>query len=332
MHVIVMIPAYNEEQSIGEVINKIPKLESHKISILVINDGSTDKTEEISRSLGAIVINNPKNLGLGASLKIGLNEAVSLGADIIVNIDADGQYNAEDIPKLIEPIINKQADLVLANRFSQMNYKMPLIKRWGNRFTSWFVRKLSNTNVQDCQTGFRAISRRLAETLKVLLKGGYTYTQEMIIHAKFNGFEIVEIDTVFNARRYGESRLISNVFSYFSKVIRIIIGTYKDYKPLQFFGVVSTIFIILGLIALGLDSFGRLQGFHLVPFINVTNDPKIILTIFIPLGLAFFFFMFGFVLDTINRTKTAIIQQNAILRKSIDELSKKLEEMKQKQD
>ncbi len=330
MHIVVMIPAYNEEQSIGTVIQNIPKLEHHKVSILVINDGSKDKTAEISRSLGAMVIDNPRNLGLGASLKIGLNEAVNLGADVIVNIDADGQYNPKDIPTLIEPITNNRADLVLANRFKDMKYKMPLIKRWGNRFTSWFVRKLSDTKVQDCQTGFRAISRRLAETLKVLLKGGYTYTQEMIIHAKFNGFEIVEVDTAFNSRLHGESRLITNVFSYFSKVIRIIIGTYKDYKPLQFFGTLSFGFIILGLIALALDSFGRLEGFHLVPFINITNDPKIILTIFIPLFLAFFFFMFGFVLDNVNRTKTAIIQQNAILRKSIDELTKRIDELNQK--
>ena len=325
-----MIPAFNEEQSIGEIIERIPKLMDHTQTILVINDGSSDKTEEIARSKGAKVVNNPRNLGLGASLKIGLNEAINMGADIIVNIDADGQYNPEDIPLLIDPIITKRADLVLANRFSGIKYKMPLIKRWGNKFTSWFVRQLSGTNIKDCQTGFRAISRSLAETLQVLLKGTYTYTQEMLIHAKFNGFEILEIDTDFNARLHGDSRLISSVFSYFSKVFRIVIGTYKDYKPLQFFGFLSVIFIVIGMITLGLDSFGQLQGWHPLPFIDITNDPKIILTIFIPLGLAFFFFMFGFVLDIMNRTKTTIIQENAQLRRKLEELSQKLDKLTQK--
>ena len=327
MHVVIMIPAFNEEQSIGEIIHRVPKLDGHKTTILVINDGSKDRTSEIAMEEGATVIDNPRNLGLGNSLRIGLTEAINLNADIIVNIDADCQYNPEDIPHLIAPILQNKADLVLANRFNRLNYKMPLIKRMGNKFTSWCVRRLSGTSVRDCQTGFRAISRPLAEALKSLLKGSYTYTQEMIIHAKFNGFEILEIDADFNARIHGDSRLISNVFSYFSKVVRIMIGTYKDYKPLQFFGLLSLVFIIIGLIALGLDAFGLLQGTHPISFINITNDPKIILTITIPLLIAFLLMNFGLVLEMVNRTRITQIKENAILRKKVDELSRKLDEL-----
>jgi glycosyltransferase involved in cell wall biosynthesis len=329
MKVVVMIPAFNEEGSIGSVIQRIPSIEGHDITVLVIDDGSSDRTSEIALGMGAKVVRNTKNFGLGRTLKIGLTEAIILDADVVVNIDADGQYNPEDIPQLIQPIFDRKADLVLANRFEKMKYKMPLVKRWGNKFTSWCVRKLSGVHVKDCQTGFRAISRALAETLQVFLKGTYTYTQEMIIHAKFNGFEIRELNMEFNERINGESRLISSVFSYFFKVTKIMVSTYKDYKPLQFFGFLSSIFILFGLSALLMDSYGQLEGRHMISFINITNDPKIILTIFFPLATAFFLFMFGFVLDIINRTRTSLVQENVLLRHELSRLSQKMDQIKE---
>ena len=327
MKVVVNIPAFNEEESIGYIIESIPEIEGCELTVVVVDDGSKDLTGQISKEKGAIVVRNAHNLGLGKTLKIGLNAALELDADIIVNIDADGQYNPKDIPALIKPILDGKADLVMANRFNKMKYKMPRIKKWGNKFVSWWVRFLTGLEIQDSQTGFRAISRTLAETLQVLLKGTYTYTQEMLIHAKFNGFIVVEKNFDFNERKSGKSRLISNSFAYLFKVAKIVIGTYKDYKPMNFFAMVAFIFVMIGLMALGLDAQGELTGLHLIPKIEISNDPKILATILIPVAIAFFLILFGFTMDIINRTRTSLIRENVQLKESVNKLNKKMDKL-----
>ena len=324
MKICVNIPCFNEEKTIASIIARIPSIAQHELEVIVVDDGSTDNSANIAKKEGAHVVQNPTNLGLGRTLRVGLKEALKRGADIIVNIDADGQYNPEDIPRLIQPILENEADLVLANRFEQLKYKMPLLKKMGNRFVSWCVRRLTGLKVKDCQTGFRALNRRLAETLEVLLRGTYTYTQEMLIHAKFNGFRVKEIPMDFNAREDGKSRLISNIFSYFYKVTKISLGTYKDYKPLPFFSLIALIFILIGLLALALDTLGQLSGLHPVPFIRITNDPKIIATILVPVAAGFFFLLFGLTLDGINRTKSSLVKENVQLKEKVAELDSKI--------
>jgi len=146
MKLVAVIPAYNEEKSIGEVVKNIPKkIEGIKeVRVLVMDDNSKDRTSETARKAGAdYVVRNKQNLGLGRNFKKGIETALKLGADIIVNIDADGQFNPKDIPKLVEPILKEEADMVTCSRFlnPEMTRNMPWTKKWGNkRFTNLISR------------------------------------------------------------------------------------------------------------------------------------------------------------------------------------------------
>lgn len=248
MKLVVMIPAYNEEKSIGKVIKEIPRrIEGvDNIKILVVNDGSTDKTREEALKSGASkIISNKKNLGLARSFKKGLDEALEMGADIIVNIDADGQYDAKEIPTFIRPILENSTDIVLGDRQIHTLDHMPFSKKIGNRIATWITRKLSGYPVKDAQTGFRAFSREAALKLNIL--GNYTYVQETIIQATHKDLVIEEVPVVFR-RREGESRLISNIFSYAKNAAIAILRTYRDYNPIKTFAVIGIIFIIISFI------------------------------------------------------------------------------------
>ena len=229
LKLIVIIPAYNEEKKIFNVIRDIPSLPNLNQEILVINDGSTDNTAKIAESAGAIVVSNEENLGLGRTFRIGLEEALKRNADIIVNLDADGQYESKQIPSLIAPILSNTQDLVVGNRFLGLpKYDRSLIKKWGNKFVSIFIAKvlLKMENIIDIQSGFRAFNSRLARCLVNNLAGKYTYTQEMIILSYLYEFKINQIPIRFYARTSGKSRLIKNPFIYLYKILRISMKTY----------------------------------------------------------------------------------------------------------
>ena len=327
MKICVMIPAYNESESIATIIQRIQALKEYDIEVLVINDGSTDETASIAEKAGAIVVNHPKNRGLGKTFKTGLIAALEQDADFIINIDADGQYAPEDIPLLIEAAITHKADLVMGTRFEKMEYPMPKIKRFGNKFMTRLLSWLIKANISDAQTGFRVFSRRFAETLRIVLKGRYTYTQETIIHAKFQEFKIEEVAIPFYSRSHGKSRLIQSVMSYFVNAIRIISSTYRYYKPFQFFAVIAAIMTGLGCVFLSLDQVGYLDGLHVIPSINISNDPKILWTIGLPFLLAILFFIFGWILDSINRTRLQTIKTNLRLQREIEMLRNEIAEL-----
>ncbi len=330
MKIVVMIPAYNEEDSIERVIQRIPAIEGHKVQILVINDGSSDHTAEVAEKAGAIVLNNNKNRGLGVTFKKGLKNALNMDADIIVNIDADGQYNPEDIPRIVEPIINDEADMVLGSRMENLKYDMPSVKKIGNKFMTKLLSIITETKIKDGQTGFRGFSKTLAQTLLVFLKGEYTYTQETLIHAIFNDFRIKQIEIEFNAREHGESRLIKNALNYFVNASRILINTYKYYKPMKFFGFVGLLLLVLGIAFLVMDQYNILIGTHFIPGLDITNDPKIIVTIIVPIILALLFLIFGVILDTINRSRTSTIQTNVQLKEELKLLRRSVERLESK--
>ncbi|MHA1822163.1 MAG: glycosyltransferase family 2 protein [Promethearchaeota archaeon] len=317
--IIVVIPAYNEEKSIRDIIKRVPKeIEGYKTEILVIDDGSSDKTRAYALETGAIVISNHINKGLGFSLRKGLVEALKRGADIIVNLDADGQYLPEEIPVLIKPILEDDFDLVLGTRFEKLEYKMPLIKKIGNKLVSWWVRRLTHTKISDAQTGFRAIKRELAEILQLQLKGTYTYTQEMIIHAVYNDFSITQVPVHFVKRQYGHSRLIQNVFSYLVRVVKITLSTYHQYYPLRFYGFLSFFLVLFGTILLLIDNFLTLQGIHLIPGINLSDNPKTLLTIFLPIIIGVILIMFGIVLEQIKNIRNSVLQLELLLKMKSD--------------
>ena len=226
MKVIITIPAYNEEETIGKVVRDIKQAMSktkYKHSILVVNDGSKDKTAEMAGKQGAIVYSHPYNYGLAEAFRTEISKCLELGADIIVHTDADGQYKAEEIHKLIEPIEKKEADLVLGSRFKGKIEEMPWMKRMGNRAFSRVISNIIKFRVSDCQTGFRAFTKEVAQ--KVPIISDHTYTQEQIIRAVREKFRIKEVPIYF-AKRDGKSKLMSNPFNYASRAWINIIRIY----------------------------------------------------------------------------------------------------------
>ncbi|NJE77287.1 glycosyltransferase family 2 protein [Thermococcus sp. ES12] len=254
MKLAVTIPAYNEESTIQGVIREIRHLKPedfegkiNDIKIIVINDGSTDETARVAKEAGAdVVVSFRRNRGLARAFRQGMETALNLGADIIVNIDADGQYNAKEIPKLVKPILDGKADIVLGSRFKGWIEYMPLQKKIGNKIATWVTRIASGFPTSDAQTGFRAFSRDAAMRLHVL--ADYTYVQETIIQANHYGLKIVEVPVEFRKRQGdGKSRLISNIFGYAKRAGMIILRSYRDYNPLQVFGIIGGIFVAVGL-------------------------------------------------------------------------------------
>ncbi|MFZ3385405.1 MAG: glycosyltransferase family 2 protein [Candidatus Methanoperedens sp.] len=267
MKTIAIIPAFNEESTIGDVIKATSPFVDE---ILVINDGSTDDTSDIAKKAGATVIDNIVNRGLGKTIKRGYAEAIKRGADIVVQIDADGQYDPKEIPKLIQPILDNKADLVLGSRLENLKYEMPWLKKQGNKAFTWLLRRLTGADIKDGQTGFRATRKEVFETVEI--QGDFTYTQEMIVKTAKEGWRIANVPINFYQRSAGDSRLMSGPLSYAWRAWIIILRTIRDYDPLSFFGIPGLIFIITGII------FGSafVYKYALVGFIGHT--PAVILT------------------------------------------------------
>jgi glycosyltransferase involved in cell wall biosynthesis len=273
MKLIVLIPAYNEEMTIAGVINEIPRtlIGIEQVEILVIDDGSTDNTVQISKDAGADnVVSHHKNVGVGAAFSTGLDNALKMGADIIVTVDADGQFNPSDIPQLIAPILADEADFVTATRFldPRLEPSMPVIKKIGNKIFTELVNLLTGKKFTDTQCGFRAYSKTAA--LRLELFGKFTYTQEVFLDLAKQGLTIKEVALEIKGQRSGKSRVVNNIFSYGIKAIIIILRSLRDYKPLVFFGVISLGFMGIGLV-IGLLLLGHwiLTG-HTSPYQSLT--------------------------------------------------------------
>lgn len=245
MKVVVAIPAYDEEDTIAEVVKTIPRDACENVIVVVVDDGSTDNTVLEAEKAGADrIVRHKRNLGLAQAFKSGIEAGLDLGADVIINIDADGQYVGEEIVKLIEPIRKGEADIVLGSRFMGSIEYMPPQKRVGNILATKVTKFLSGVQVSDAQTGFRAFSREAA--LKMTILSDYTYVQENIIQASHAGLKIIEVPVHFR-KREGKSRLISNIFSYAKKSGTTILKTYRDYKPMQTFVFMGGIIFLSGL-------------------------------------------------------------------------------------
>lgn len=245
---VIIIPAYNEEETVGKVIEEISRdIEGvDKVEVLVINDGSTDNTLEEAKKAGADkIISHKTNFGLGVTFRDGLEEALKMDAGVIVNIDADFQYNGREIPKLIEPVINGRADIVLGDRQIDKLEHMPVSKKFGNKIATWVVRRVTGLPIRDAQTGFRAFSKDAA--LRMNLTGDYTYVQETLIQAANKNLKIEQIPVEFR-KREGRSRLIAGIFSYAKYAGLNIIKSYRDYRPLKVFTAIGVTIILIGLV------------------------------------------------------------------------------------
>lgn len=197
---VVVIPTYNEEETVESVIKQIPRNLATCTKIVVI-DKSSDATPIKAKKAGALVVKQFSG-GLGTAFRIGIQVGIKLDADILVHIDGDLQYDPHEMPSLLKPILYGKVDMVLGRRIVQ--YEMPLIKRAGNTFFSWFVGKLCGVPVSDAQTGYRALNKKALETL-LELRGDHTYTQESIFIATRRSIRICEVPVTFKKRIYGRS-------------------------------------------------------------------------------------------------------------------------------
>ncbi|MBS3084064.1 glycosyltransferase family 2 protein [Candidatus Pacearchaeota archaeon] len=248
LKLIVQIPAYNEEKSIANVIREIPrKIKGiDKVEVLVIDDGSKDNTSKAAKDAGADhVIRNTKNHGLAYTFQKGLNFALKLGADIIVNTDADFQYDQKEIPQLLKPILDQKADIVSGNRKVETLTHMIGAKKYGNILGSKVVKISAGYDIIDASSGFRAYSREAALQLFVISK--HTYTHETLIQAGHKNLKVIEVPVTFR-KREGHSKLIKSVSSHIKKSLATIVRNTLMYNSLKFFSYTGFILIILGLI------------------------------------------------------------------------------------
>jgi len=248
MKLVIQIPCYNEEKTIAQVIKSIPRkiVKIKKIETLLIDDCSTDDSIKEAQKAGVNhIIINKRNLGLAKTFNLGVQKSLSLGADIIVNTDADNQYNQQEIPKLILPIINKEADIVIGNRQINQLPHMPIQKKLGNALGSSIIKFLSKTNITDASSGFRAFTREAASSFSLF--SNHTYTHETIIQAAHNDFVLTEVPITFKKRPSGKSRLINNVIIHTFNSSKIIIRTILMYHAVKYLSTIGLLFILLGL-------------------------------------------------------------------------------------
>ncbi|MBU0662299.1 MAG: glycosyltransferase family 2 protein [Candidatus Diapherotrites archaeon] len=245
---VVLIPALNEEKTIGGVISSIPKKINGigEIAALVVDDGSTDNTTGAAKAKGAKVVSHSVNRGLGVAFSTGIENALGMGADVIVNIDADGQFNSGDIAEIVQPVLRGEADMVTCSRFLDRDNEpeMPAVKKFGNAVFTRIVNALTGGNFTDTQCGFRAYSRDAA--MKMTLFHNYTYTQEAFLNLANRGCKIVEMPFKVTGQREGKSRIVGNVFVYGIRALVIIVRTIRDYKPLEFFASIGAGFLAIG--------------------------------------------------------------------------------------
>lgn len=247
---IIQIPCYNEESSLPITLAELPRHVPgvDEVEWLIINDGSQDRTVEVAKEWQVDhIVNLEYNQGLAKAFMAGLEASLKAGADIIVNTDADNQYCAEDIPKLIEPILKKKAEIVVGARpIANIRHFSPL-KKLLQKLGSWVVRVASNTSVPDAPSGFRAMSRNAAMKLNVFNE--YTYTLETIIQAGRKDIVITSVPIRTNGYLRA-SRLIKSIPLYIKRSIITIVRIFMAYKPLQFFAYIGAIPFSLGSILL----------------------------------------------------------------------------------
>jgi glycosyltransferase involved in cell wall biosynthesis len=239
MKLVIQIPCLNEEASLPVTLADLPKSLPgiDTIEILVIDDGSTDRTGEVARAHGVHrVVRFPARRGLARAFDTGLGEALAMGADIIVNTDADNQYQGADIGKLVEPILARRADMVVGTRpIDSIEHFSPL-KKVLQRLGSGVVRALSNTDVPDATSGFRAYSREAALRLTVLT--GFTYTLETLIQASQKNITLAHVPIRVNDK-LRESRLFKGMWAYITRSLGTMLRVYLLYQPLKFFLMLS---------------------------------------------------------------------------------------------
>jgi glycosyltransferase involved in cell wall biosynthesis len=243
---IIQIPCYNEEQTLAAALADLPhEIDGiDKIEWLVIDDGSTDETVNVAKRNGVDhIVSHPTNLGLAKAFMTGLSTCLELGADIVVNTDADNQYRADCIPDLIYPILEGKAEIVVGARSIDEIADFSPTKKFFQKLGSWTVRLVSGTNIPDSPSGFRAISSNAARQLNVFNK--YTYTLETIIQAGQKDIPITWVPIRTN-EYMRQSRLVKSIPSYIARSMVTIFRIFVVYKPFRFFMGVGLVLFLIG--------------------------------------------------------------------------------------
>ena len=251
MKLIIQIPCYNEEATLPQTLSALPKSIPgfDRVEVLVVDDGSEDETVAVAREHGVDhIICLKRHKGLAKAFMDGIEACLSFGADVIINTDADNQYNAEDIPSLLEPILEGEADFVIGTRPIQSVEHFSWIKKVLQVLGSRIVRVVSQTSVMDAPSGFRAITREAAMRLNIF--SSYSYTLETLIQAGHIGIATVSVPVEVNGEQRS-SRLVKSVFSYVLNSAITIVRTYAIYKPFPFFMGIAILLFLPGF-ALGL--------------------------------------------------------------------------------
>jgi len=249
MKVLIALPAFNEERAIGPVLQALPRelpgVES--VEWLVVDDGSRDGTAEVAEAEGARVVRHAANQGVGKAFHTALEQALQRGADVLVTLDADGQFDPAQIPELVRPLRAGEADLVLGSRFSEPGRPsgMPAFRYWGNRWVTILLRLLAGVAVTDASCGLRAYGREAL--LHLNLFGKFTYTHETLLDLSFKGLRIVELPVRVQYFPGRKSRVAGSLPHYAVSALKIITRTVRDFRPLRFFGTLGLAVFLLGL-------------------------------------------------------------------------------------
>jgi len=243
---LIQIPCYNEAQTLSIALNALPRQVPgfEKVEWLIIDDGSSDETIAVALASGVDhVVRHTRNLGLARAFTSGLDACMRLGADVVVNTDADNQYNADDIPALVKPIVDGQADIVVGSRpIGAIEHFSP-VKKLLQKLGSWVVRVASKTDIPDAPSGFRAMSRTAAQ--KMVVFNDYTYTLETIIQAGQKNMAITSVPIRVNGD-LRPSRLVKSIPSYIKRSIITIIRIFVIYRPFRFFVTIGLLLFIPG--------------------------------------------------------------------------------------
>lgn len=290
MKLIIQVPCFNEADSLPVSLAALPRSVPgcDTVEWLVIDDGSSDDTAEAARHLGADhVVRHPANRGLAAAFMTGLETAVGQGADIVVNTDADNQYDARDIATLVKPIVEGQAEFVIGARPIETTRHFSPIKRWLQKLGSRVVRLVSRTNVADAPSGFRAMTRDVALRLNVF--NSYTYTLETIIQAGHSNMRVISVPVRTNPDMR-PSRLVKSNASYVLRSLATIVRIFATYRPMLFFWLIGGAFTVIGLAA-GI----RFLAFYLAGDGNGHVQSVVFAALSVILG--FLMFVLGFLAD-----------------------------------
>ena len=312
MKLIIQIPCFNEEATLPQTLADLPRSVPgcDEVEWLVIDDGSQDRTSEVAREHGVDhVVRVPSNRGLANAFLTGLDTALRLGADVIVNTDADNQYDGSCIADLVQPIVEGRADLVIGERPIEAVDDFSRLKKRLQRAGSWVVRMFSGTEVRDAASGFRAFSRDTAIRTQVF--GKYSYTMETIVQAGWEGIRIVGVDIGVNPATR-PSRLVKSIPRYIYRSGTTIVRSFALYKPFRFFFGVGMVPLLLGLLLM-------LRWFYLQTFTDdvASRVPSLVAAAVVTL-LAFQIWVVGFLADLLSANRRVLSEIRFTQRK--DEL------------